>query len=248
MIGDDLLSRFDHAKRRVIGEDTVKTGIGQLSEKTMHRILKLYIEPDDKKHEQKYLGSVADVINSDGIYEIQTRSIEKLLRKLTKYLTESKVTVVLPIISEKRLRWLDKERGEFSESRKSSKHENEYTAVADLYKIRSVLSDKNLAVKLIILKAEEYKYLDGLDKTGKKGATKIECIPTELLGEIDLKESGDYKKFIPDALGDVFTSKDFAVATKIQKQDASCVVGALAAVGAIEFVRKEGRSYVWRRT
>ena len=40
---------FEAARKKVIGVDRKRSGIGTLSEKTVHAILKNYYEPDEEK-------------------------------------------------------------------------------------------------------------------------------------------------------------------------------------------------------
>ena len=40
--------RFEEAKKKVIGRDRQRLGIGTLSEKTVHAVLKNYYEPDEE--------------------------------------------------------------------------------------------------------------------------------------------------------------------------------------------------------
>lgn len=244
---EERRARFISARLRVLGENTATDGIGRLSEKTLHRILKLYIEPNECLHEQTFLGSVADVVNSDGIYEIQTRAAERLIPKLRKFLPASRVCVVIPVITEKRLHWIDKTTGEISARRKSNKKESGYTALRELYKIRRFLSDENITVKLVYLKADDYRAYRGGNKSGHKGAVKLDCIPTELIGETDIASPRDYLRFLPDALVGEFTARELCAAAKIPLSLSSCAAGVLSAVGVIERVRKAGNAFVYRR-
>ena len=43
--------RFEEAKRKIIGVDRQRLGIGTLSEKTVHAIFKDYYEPDEDHQE-----------------------------------------------------------------------------------------------------------------------------------------------------------------------------------------------------
>lgn len=247
MIDSQIEARFQQARLKVLGEAVLEDGIGRLSEKSVHRILKVYIEPNEEFHEIPYLGSVADIMNSDGIYEIQTRSFEKLLPKLEKFLKNSRVCIVIPIISEKILRWLDRSSGELSEPKKSPKKESVYTAFRELYRIRKYLNHPNLSIRFITLKAEEFRYLDGRDKSGKRGATKIDRIPTQLVDDVFLSSAKEIVRYLPDSVGAEFTLKDLARAAHFPSAIASCVVGVFKAVGAVEFLRKEGRVNVYKR-
>ena len=238
--------RFYDARRRVIGEEHETVGVGGLCEKAMHKILKLYVEPREDFHEIKYLGSVADVKNGEGIFEIQTRSIEKLAPRLLKYLADTSVTVVMPVIVRKRVSWIDPETGELSKPHTSPRRESVYTAFRELYKIRRFLSNPRLFIRLVYLNADEYKYLDGWDRTAKRGATRLERIPTALLGE-ELISFSDYADFVPFEDGAEFTAKELCTAAGFKKKITSYVIGLLTSVGAIEFVRKQGRAFVYRK-
>ena len=107
--------RFSEARAKALSEESETFSVGRLSEKLVHRTLKYYIDGDSSHHEIKHLGSVADVKNSDGIFEIQSRSFDKIEKKMTKYLADGKVTLVYPLISERYLTWINPENGEVIE-------------------------------------------------------------------------------------------------------------------------------------
>ena len=114
-----IADSFRRAKLRVLAEEVKTDGVGGLSEKAIHKILKLTFEPNTDFHEVKFLGSVADIKNGEGIIEIQTKDLFRLESKLEKFLAVSPVTVVIPLIREKYIRWIDTETGEITEPRKS---------------------------------------------------------------------------------------------------------------------------------
>ena len=104
--------RFECAKNKIIGKVRDRNGIGTLSEKSLHAILKNYYEPDESRHEISVEGSVADVFTGTEIIEIQTRNFDKMRAKLDKFLPLYPVTLVYPIPREKRIIWIDEETGE----------------------------------------------------------------------------------------------------------------------------------------
>ncbi len=238
--------RFAEARMSVLGNDRSDGGIGTLSEKTLHRILKLYLEPDEGKHEIKFEGSVADIKNSDGIFEIQTRALEKLIPKLAKFLPKTKVTVVIPVITEKTVRWFDKSTGEISAPGKSPKHETVYTAMAELYKIRKFLNDGNLSVKLILMKAEDYRLLDGWGRGGKRGSTRLERIPTEIVDVIDIPKGEASLSLLPRGIPETFSARELASFSGFSSAIASKVAGALSSFGGISTVGKRGNAYIYK--
>ena len=63
--------RFEEAKRKIIGVDRQRLGIGTLSEKTVHAIFKDYYEPDEDHQEIPIENYVADIYKDGEIIEIQ---------------------------------------------------------------------------------------------------------------------------------------------------------------------------------
>ena len=64
----------------VIGDSSQ---IGTLKEKTVHAVVKNYIEPDPSFHEIKVESFYADIVNEKGIIEIQTSNFNQLRKKLS---------------------------------------------------------------------------------------------------------------------------------------------------------------------
>ncbi len=120
--------RFEQARRKVIGEERKREGIGTLSEKTVHAVLKHYYAPDTAAQEIPVGDFVADIRTEEGIIEIQTRSFDSMRKKLAAFLPLYPVTVVYPIPHIKWLRWIDEETGEASPKRKSPKKGSPYLA------------------------------------------------------------------------------------------------------------------------
>ena len=148
---------FVNAKDKIIGKAHNNKGIGTLSEKTLHAVLKLYYEPDEDKHEVAMSGYYADVYNDKGIIEIQTRQLNKLRDKLSVFLQDYHVTVVYPLPFNKWLSWVNPDNGEVQGRRKSPRHFTEYDAFYELYKIKSYLKNPNLSINLVLMDMEEYK-------------------------------------------------------------------------------------------
>lgn len=111
--------RFERAKNRVIGIARERQGIGTLSEKTVHAVLKNYYAPDTDMHEIPIENYVADIYTGSEIIEIQTGLFNAMRKKLDTFLPLYPVTIVYPIPHIKWLSWIDEETGETSPKRKS---------------------------------------------------------------------------------------------------------------------------------
>lgn len=236
---------FEQAKQKIIGTDRQRPGIGTLSEKTVHAILKNYYEPDGTRQEILVGKYVADICRDGEIIEIQTRQLDKLRGKLAAFLPLCPVTIVHPIPREKQIVWIDEESGEPSRRRKSPQKGTPYTAFPELYKIKMFLKDPNLRLRLLLLDMEEYRLLSDSGKNRKKGARRYDCIPTALAGEVAIDRPEDYLQLVPPELESPFTSRDFAKAAHISRPLAQMALNILSHMEAVSRIGKTGNSFLY---
>lgn len=237
---------FERAKEKIIGVDRQRLGIGTLSEKTVHAILKNFYEPNEDKQEIPIENYVADIYSQGEIIEIQTRQFNRMRDKLNAFLPLYPVTIVYPIPNEKYLIWIDEESGELSSKRKSPKRGNPYDAFVELYKIKMYLKDPNLRLKLVFLDLEEYRLLNGWSKDKKKGSSRYDRIPVKLIREVDIVCLQDYMQFVPYDIKEPFTVKEFAKSVHISSTLAGTVVHILSFVGTLIQVGKKGNAYLYK--
>ncbi|NLP34070.1 MAG: hypothetical protein GX359_02625 [Clostridiales bacterium] len=239
---------FQKVCDEIIGQEMGLNGIGTLGEKTVHLCLKNYLAPDCSHHEVKVDRYVADICNEHGIFEIQTRSFDKLRRKLKAFLAYSPVTIVYPIHRTKWIRWINPQNGEISPPRKSPKTGKPYAIFPELYKIKNYLTHPNLRIHIILMDTEEYRLLDGWSKDRKKGATQCDRIPLELVDEICISDLSDYRSLVPDVLEEPFTSKDYKKVAGISISNAQVALNILSFLGIVKRIGKKGNAYLYCRT
>lgn len=220
-------------------------GIGTLSEKKMHSVIKHFIEPDASKHEIGVGGSIADVKNECGIFEVQTASFNILRKKLPQMLESSCVTVVYPIPFEKRIIKIDALTGEAAKPRKSPKHGSFFDSFFELYKLADVIENNNLNILLLLIDADEYRIENmPVKKRGRRRrstAERLERIPIALRGAVLICERGDWQRLLPAELGAEFTSADLAKLARIHTETAQTALRVLSRVGAVCCLGKRGR-------
>lgn len=236
---------FQTACDKVLTGQQGMNGIGTLSEKTVHAVLKNYLSPDELTQEIPVAGFVADIYTGREIIEIQTRNFDKLRRKLDSFLSICPVTLVYPIPHIKYLRWIHPATGEISAPRKSPKRGKPHTIFPELYKIRPFLSHPNLKLRIILMNMEEYRYLDGWSKDKKKGSTRCDRIPSALEEDIYIDSPAGYQYFLPNSLPDKFTSKDYKKATGIPLAHAQTALLLLHELGQIKRIGKLGNSFLY---
>lgn len=238
---------FEKAKDKIIGIERQRDGIGTLSEKSVHAVLKNYFAPNEDYHEIPIEGYVADIYTGEEIIEIQTRQFDRMRDKLTAFLPICPVTIVYPVPAKKILVWIDPDTGEEVERRKSPMKASIYDIFEELYRIKNFLTEENLRFKMVFLELEEWKLLDGYGKDKKKRASKHDRVPLKMMGEMSMERREDYLQFVPfELLEEEFTSKDFAKAAKIHPRSAGTVLHILHYMGILDRVGKQGNAYVYK--
>ena len=240
-------ARFESICKELLHQQIERNGgIGTLQEKTMHAVLKRYFEPDSANHEIRIGSFVADIANDERVIEIQTAQFNVMRRKLDAFLERGPVTIVHPIPCTKWLIWLDEETGEVTNRRKSPKVGSEYHAFRELYKIKPYLVHPNLSIVLVLVDLEEYRLLNGWSKDRKKGSSRYERIPLDLIRMIPLECPKDYIQLLPPELDTGFTTKDYQKAAHIPLGQAQLALNILNELQVVERMGKKGNAYLYR--
>ncbi len=245
---DSEKQRFSELLERPKEELLISAGVGTLSEKYLHAVFKYYYEPDPDFHEVGIGRFTADICRDKDIIEIQTRSLKRLCEKLEYYISEGYyTTVVYPIPHKKWISWLDQKTGELTPRRRSPKTGTAFDGIYELYNIKDYLSSGQVQVILELVDVWDIKNQNGYGKAHKHRATRNDRIPLELYDEIILSEPSDYRIFLPEALPDTFTRKDY---TKLTRLDGIALSGALRILeemGLIELTAKEGNKFIYTK-
>lgn len=239
---------FEQACSRAIHTVQAQNGIGTLSEKTIHAVLKNYYAPDESWHEQRVANFVADAYTGKEIFEIQTRNFNTLRRKLDAFLPLCDVTVVYPVAHTKYLRYIDRESGEISAPRKSPKTGNPYAVFPELYRIKPYLSHEHFHLRIALLDVEEYRFLDGWSTNKKKGASRSDALPLAFWDEVIIDSLKDYRRLIPENLPATFSTKDFKKAAHVSQPLAATALNVLFAAKAVVRTGKQGNLYLYEKS
>lgn len=234
--------RFAAARKKLLDEHR-RDGIGTLSEKTLHAVLKEYYGGGDESKEIPIGGFVADAVSEDGVIEIQTRALYRLERKLEAFLPLCRVTVVYPIEERKYLMAIDPESGELISRRLSPKKQNVWHGIAELYGIRKYLKDENITVRFPVLTVEETR----IPAAGRR-VKKLDKLPVDMTDEIVISCPGDIMSLLPDGLPESFTSAEFAKLCRVNKDTAGKCIRTLAVLDIISECGKRSRSKLWKLT
>lgn len=225
------------------------SGIGTLAEHKLHQTLKYYVQPDNTLHEIKRASFICDAVTENGVFEIQTRGFDRLRKKLDVLLSEGTVTVVYPMIGEKRLLTTELSTGEMK-IRKSPVKGSLYDLFRELYRIMEYIPHKNFRLRIITVKADEHRLRDSTVKRrrGEPRYLKTERVPTALLGDETYFTPYDYANFLPDGLPETFTTKDLSALSGLSQSDCSLVLRVLTGIEILERTGKRGRAYLYKKS
>lgn len=240
--------RFDKCVSDALTHEHTREGIGTLGERTLHMILKNFLESDTKYHEQKIGRYVADICRDGEIIEIQTRSFAALRKKLEAYRGKYRVTVVYPIANIKYVSWIDPETGEISARHKSPKRGKPWHVLGELYSLCPIMPLEGVRFMLVFVNTDEFRTLTGRSTDKKRyGARRYERIPTELCDIVTLEKTSDFAALIPQALGERFTAAEFAKAAKMTPRAVGYAMRVLTTLGVIEHTDMQGKAYVYTK-
>ena len=219
-------------------------GIGRLTEKYIHRTLKYFLEPDESRHEVTVLGSVADILNDDGITEIQTRSFEHLRPKLEKFLKEYKVTLVCPVIGRKYITTLTED-GEVVSRKKSPMQKGLSDVAIELYKIRDFILDDNIRIRIVFLEAEAQRVL--IHNASRPRYKKSRVWPSAMLEDITLSRRDDFRIFLPEALPDKFLRSEYNKAIRARAKFSYYAIKLCEHLGLVKQNGKQGNAFIYEK-
>ena len=222
-------------------------GIGTYNEKRFHRIFKRLVTEDASCYEAKIGKYVADVFCDGHITEIQTANYGKLAPKIRYYLEETDytVSVVLPLVSSKKIIRADKETGEVQYARRSPKSARETDAFKHLYYLRELIPNERLRVHIALVSVEEYRFSDK-QRYRREGKYDNDVRPIALEKEVVLKGTDDYRRFVPEELkNEEFDAKLFSSLTKLRGRALYSTLNTLHALGILSR-RENGKRYVYK--
>lgn len=243
MIDKDLYERW-LAALELQKSQQKSGGIGTLSEKPVHAVIKYTVEPNDTYHEVRIGSHVADVVTEQGIVEVQTRNFFGTKKKLEALLQKGPVILIHPIAEKKQIFWVDEESGEVSAPKRSSKSGKPLDSFMELMRIRDLLAHPNLSFQVWMLEVEEYRFLNGYGKDRKKRATRYQQIPVELKEIHCYHELQDYLSMLPE-LPDPFTKKELMKAARRTEAWARYTLYTLEQCGLLHRCGKEGKAILY---
>ena len=225
----------------------LRDGIGRISEKRLHRIVKSFVAEDPATHETPVGRYVADVLKDGRITEIQTAGFQSLTSKIGYYLesTEYNITLIHPLIAQKRIVRADKESGELFYAKASPKHQKPSDALPELLYVAEFIGNPRLEIKFFMISADEYRYSEKM-RYRKKGAYDNDISPRELLST-ELIDESVIRDFVTPSLRDgTHSASDFGKVLVMSGRRLYRALACLVKLNILEKIPAGKRSYKYR--
>lgn len=219
-----------------------RAGIGRLSEKSLHGILKFYLDSDSTHHEVPLpTGTVADIFDGNTVTEIQTGNYTALAKKLPKILSDYPVHVYCPLIRDRYLYTMDPETGSMEGGRKSPEHADKVTSLVALAYLDRFLDHRHFTLTFLLVDADAYR----TPTVGRRKGKKLDLIPINIVDAWTVTGREDYKGLLP-TLPSVFQAKDFYKKARLRGRKASLCLKLLRESGTVVQVGKEKNAFLYQ--
>ncbi|MEG0229737.1 MAG: hypothetical protein RR640_03950 [Oscillospiraceae bacterium] len=195
--------------------------IGTLAEKTVHKYLKKYYEPNEQFHEKRIGKFVADIYANNKIIEVQTGAFNPLKEKLIYYFEKSiPVKVVCPVAAISTIFWIDKENGEITSKRKSPIKKDYTAALKQLSSLKLLLANPLLSIDIVLCEMDEYKSKIQVSRKNRRGHEKVDRTIERVVSVLSLTRKEDYLYFLPSQIvedSEFFSASDVGEIFKKEK-------------------------------
>ncbi len=219
-----------------------RSGIGTLSEKSLHAVLKRYYQPAEFYREVRIGRYVADVVTKDGcILEIQTRNLSAVKNKLAVFLEQYEVILVHPIPHLRWMRTIDGDTGLAGPRRRCGREGCVWDAFRELSFLHTFLSYPNMYILLPLVDLEE------LRLKGARRKARVDRIPLGLFDEIPLFHKEDYWSLLPENLPETFSTRDISNLLGISGDAARLAAYVMYHGGALRRIGKEGNRILYEK-
>jgi len=223
----------------------VPSRIGTLAEGHLHATLKALCCEPGARYEAEVEGLIVDVLNPDGLVEVQTGGFTRMRAKLERLLPAHAVRVVLPIAVEKVIVKVEENadgRRELSR-RRSPKRGHMLEAFRELVSIAPLLLHEHLTLELLLTREEEIRAHQPGRAWRRQGWVVRERRLLEVLESRRLCGAEAWAALLPYAAGEPFTSTELGEALTQPRWLAGKMCYTLHHAGLLQRLGKRGRNW-----
>lgn len=218
-----------------------------MGETTLHQQLKAIYAAQGGQTEARLNGYLIDVQTADLLIEIQTRNFGALRPKLEALLPDYKIRLVFAIPQEKWLIKIDAA-GELLERRRSPRRGRIEHLFQQLVYLPGYLQHPHFSLEVLLTQEEELRRDDGRGSWRRGGWSIADRRILSIVERRLFEHPADFLALLPDALPEIFTTRELANAARIPPRLAYQMVYTLRQLGLIEQTGQHGRTRLFRRS
>ncbi len=216
--------------------------IGRYRESSLHLALKWWVAAEQAQFEVDVNSYVIDVVQDDGLIEIQTGNFSAMKTKLHALLPDYAVRVLHPIAAARWLVTLD-ETGNRLKRRKSPKRGHPAHIFNQLvYWPDAIVHHPNLSIQVVMIHDEEIRVDDGKGSWRRKGVSIHDRHLLNVVEVHDFDTPHDFKRLLKQPLPPAFTTADIATSLDQPRRIAQRLAYCFKAWKMIKQVGKKGRA------
>ena len=219
--------------------------IGTQNEGSLHASLKEYYRQPGDIVEGRVDGYLIDLVQGEGLVEIQTKNFSAIKKKLANLLDNHHVRLVHPIALRRDIVKVAPETGELLSTRKSPKKGDFYDLFAELIRIPHLIMHPHLTVEAVLTTEREIRCDDGRGSWRRRGVSIVDRCLVEVVEQRSFVTSSDYLSVLPKNIPSPFTNKDLASLAKVTTKKAQKVTYTLKKAGLIEDVGRRGNEILY---
>lgn len=219
--------------------------IGTLAESPLHAALKQLCREPGAIDEAPVDGLIVDVVNPDGLVEVQTGGFTRLRAKLERLLPAHPLRVVLPIAQEKTIVKVEEgpEGLRVLSRRRSPKRGTLPDAFTELVSITDWLLHDNLTLEVWLTAEEELRLHRPGRAWRRRGWTVVERRLLEVRAVHTFHGAADWEAWLPFVTAEPFHSGTLAEALGAPRHLARKACYTLHRAGLLEKLGKAGRAW-----
>jgi len=221
--------------------------ISTLNEKSLHAGLKEWYQQKGDCLEVDIDGFIIDIVRGDNLIEIQTKNFSAIKRKLKELVNDREVRLVYPVAEKKWLVKIPENDGKPLSRRKSPKKGIAVDIFRELVSFPELVCCPRFTVELLFIHEEEIREYTKTAKWHRKGYVTRERRLLRVVDRQVLKDQYDFYRFIPDTLGDTFTTAELALAVSRSRRFAQQMAYCLRKMGCLTTTGKRGNAVIYKR-
>ncbi|MFN2146738.1 MAG: hypothetical protein ACK2T7_15415 [Anaerolineales bacterium] len=224
--------------------DDLRDGIGTLKEKSLHAEIIAHLAQPGDQLEALVDRYRIDILRSDQVIEVQTRSLGKMKKKVADLADAYQISIIYPIHKVKHIHKID-EKGKTISCKRSPKKGKLIEVFKELVNAPDLIAHPNVSLTVMMIESEEFWLDDGEGSWRRKKWSIVERKLLAILDQHLFTQPEDFLDLLPRSLPPQFTNKDLAEILRISTRLAGKITYTLRKADLIDLIGKQGRAHLF---